>query len=156
MTSVPAPFEPASTPKPALGGNRVVDRFREAGEAGWSPVPDVLIFHQQQLKLRSEDLNVLLNLIAHWYSPSTLPFIRPTTIAKRMGVSARSVQRSIARLIDMRFIAKVRHENGHTAYDMTPLVVRLRPFAAQRLAERQVRQTLQAEEHNGRKAGDAA
>jgi DNA-binding MarR family transcriptional regulator len=156
MTNLPIPSGPAPTAKAALRGSRVVDRFGEAGEAGWSPVPDVLIFHQHQLKLRSEDLNVLLNLIAHWYLPGAMPFIRPTTIAKRMGVSPRSVQRSIARLIQMRLVAKVRHESGHVGYDMTPLTERLKPFASQRLAERRARRILLATERDGHKAGGTA
>jgi DNA-binding MarR family transcriptional regulator len=130
--------QPTAAGQPQAPARTVVDRLGPAARAGWSPIPDVLIFNQGTLGLRSEDLNVLLNLIAHWYLPGTTPFVRPTTIARRMGVSTRSVQRSIARLIRENFVAKTKHPtNGHVAYDLTPMVEKLKPLAEVRIAHRQ-------------------
>jgi hypothetical protein len=81
--------------------SRVSERYGEAGNAGWSPIPDVLLFNQHRLGIQSDDLIVLLNLMAHYYVRDEMPFTRPTTIAKRVGVSQRSVQRSIARLLKL-------------------------------------------------------
>jgi DNA-binding MarR family transcriptional regulator len=119
--------------------SRVAERYGEAGIAGWSPLPDVLVFNQHRLELSSQDLNVLLNLMAHYYFAEDMPFVRPTTIAKRMGVGPRSVQRSIARLVEKRLIKKARHQNGHVAYDLKPLVKALRQFALDRIADKQAR-----------------
>lgn len=118
---------------PSEGKWRVSERFGVVAKAGFQPLPDVLLFHQAELKLRSEDLNVLLNIMAHWYSPDRWPFPRPTTIAKRMGVSERSVQRSIARMHKLMLINKTKNSDGKTAYDLTPLVEALRPYAEKRL-----------------------
>jgi DNA-binding MarR family transcriptional regulator len=121
--------------------SRVSDRYGEAGDAGWSPIPDVLLFNQHKLKIQSDDLVVLLNLMAHYYVKDEMPFTRPTTIAKRIGVSQRSVQRSIARLVAQRHILKGKHKtNGHITYDLAPLIRKLQPLGRDRIADRKNRQ----------------
>ncbi len=128
-------FDSEDDPLPE-GKWRVAQRFGVVTAAGFQPLPDVLLFHQADLKLRSEDLNVLLNVTAHWYLPDRWPFPRPTTIAKRMGVSERSVQRSLSRLRKLGLIDKFKNSEGKVAYDLTPLVAALRPLAEKRLAIR--------------------
>ncbi|MCK1554034.1 helix-turn-helix domain-containing protein [Bradyrhizobium sp. 177] len=117
--------------------SRVEARYGVAGKAGWSPVPDVLLFNQHKLKITGDDLIVLLNLMAHYYVKDEMPFIRPTTIAKRMGVSQRKVQRSIARLRKKGLILKGKHkDNGQIIHDLTPLIDQLQPFGEERIATR--------------------
>ena len=106
---------------------------------GWTPLPDVLIFNQSRLKLGSEDLNVLLNMMAHYYTAGEMPFVRPTVIAKRMGVSARTVQRSIARLRKLRLLDKTQLGKGRFTHDLTPLIEKLQPLARERIADRTMR-----------------
>lgn len=121
--------------------SRVSARYGDAGNAGWSPIPDVLLFNQHRLELSSDDLVVLLNLMAHYYVKNEMPFIRPTTIAKRMGCSQRSVQRSIARLVRQRLLWKAKHkENGHLTYDLTPLIEKLQPWGLERIGTKAQRQ----------------
>lgn len=110
--------------------------FEIAG-AGFQPLPDVLLFHQVELGLRSEDLNVLLNILAHWYFPERMPYPHPNTIAKRMGVSLRTVQRSMTRLRKLEMIGKgAKNQDGRMTIDVTPMLDKLRPFAKKRRAER--------------------
>ena len=119
---------------PAPKESRVADRYGKAGEAGWSPIPDVLLFNQNKLSLGSDELVVLLNLMAHYYVKNEMPFIRPTTIAKRMGVSQRTVQRVIKSLRRKGVILKGKHKtNGHITHDLSPIIERLQPFAEQRM-----------------------
>jgi len=127
----------------ATAESRVNDRYGMAGKAGWQPLPDVLLFHQRNLRLNSADLNVLLNLMAHYYVKNEMPFIRPNVIAKRIGVSPRSVQRSIARLRARGLILKAKHPTkGHIVHDLSPLIERLQPLAEARLAEKERRQAM--------------
>jgi DNA replication protein DnaD len=119
-------------PPPALVGGRVQDKFGEVADAGYQPIPDVLLLHQRELGLGSEDLNVLLQITTHWYFPEKMPFPRTSTIAKRMGVSVRSVQRSLSKLRRLGLIGKTRTD-GRPAHDLKPLVEKLRPFARKRL-----------------------
>jgi hypothetical protein len=72
---------------------RITDRFGVVAAAGYQPLPDVLLFHQHELGLSSEVLNVALHILAHWYAPERLPFPSAKTIARRMGVSERTIER---------------------------------------------------------------
>ena len=119
-----------------IPAGRVRARFGKVVDPGFQPVPDVLLFHQSDLKLSSEELNVLLNLTAHWYEPERMPFPRAATIARRMGVSERTVQRLLSRLCKRGFIAKIngQNANGAKAYDLQPLIEKLGPYAQKRLA----------------------
>lgn len=78
---------------------------------------------------------ILLNLMAHYHSRERMPFPRTSTIAKRMGVSERTVQRIMKRLIDRGFINKEKRKR-YTAqrYDITGLKMILEKFAQERIA----------------------
>ena len=70
-------------------------------------MPDLLLRHQADLELTATDLVVLINLTLHWWYPDQRPFPRSSTIAKRMGIDRRSVQRSLAKLNEKRLVEKV-------------------------------------------------
>jgi hypothetical protein len=95
----------------------------------------VLILHQIALGLSSENLNVLLNVIAHWHAKGRMPYPHSATIAKRMGASQRTVQRSLSWLCKNGFMAKApkRRRSDTQAYDMEPLKAKLTPFAMDRI-----------------------
>lgn len=126
--------------------SRVTERYGEAAKAGWSPVPDVLLLNQAKLGLNSEDMNVLLNMMVHYYSPSVMPFVRPNVIAKRMGVSTRSVQRSIARMRKKGLIEKRLGPKREVIHDLTPLLTMLAPLARERVADKETRRVRKAQE----------
>ena len=125
-----------SSPSTASDSSRVQAKFGVVGDAGYQAVPNMLLFHQSEIGLRSEDLNVLLNITAHWFFRERLPFPRSRTIAKRMGVSERTVQRSLSRLREQGLILKTSFE-GREAYDVTPLLNKLEPFAAKHVELRE-------------------
>ena len=70
---------------PGADESRVSARYGRAGNAGWPPIPDVLLFNQHRLKIKGDDMVVLLNLMAHYYVKNEMPFIRPTTICQAHG-----------------------------------------------------------------------
>lgn len=104
-------------------------RFRVAevwGDAisegsGFVAVPMSLLRLQSQLEITPTDFGVLVNLLAHRWRAGDVVFPRTTTIAKRMGVTARTVQRSTQRLVKQGYISKVKTTNGMQAYDATLL-----------------------------------
>ncbi len=104
-------------------------------DPGFLALPYVLLLHQSALGLSSECLNVLLNIIAHWHAAGRMAFPHSNTVAKRMGASQRSVQRSLAWLTANGFIAKVKRRGRHDpqAYDLKPLVEKLQPYAWSRI-----------------------
>ena len=71
---------------------------RHRGATGFTAVPGVLIRYQDELGLSATELVVLLNLIAHWWRGEELPYVRPTMIARRMGVGSRTVDRALLSL----------------------------------------------------------
>ena len=113
---------------------KIADKWGVVADPGYLTLPYVLLLNQSRLKLSSENLNVLLNVLAHWHSADRMPFPHSNTIARRMGVSARTVQRSLARLRKMGFLSKVRKKrpSDPQAYDVRPLVSMLEPFALER------------------------
>lgn len=83
-------------------------KWGEAAIAGWQAVPDVLLKNQSRLGLSATELLVLLNVLSFWWYAEELPFPRGTTVAKRMGVTPRTVQRSLQALIDKGLLTKKR------------------------------------------------
>lgn len=69
-----------------------------SGETGFTAVPDILIRSQAQLKLSPTEMMVLLNVLLHWWRDDEWPYPRVSTIAERMGISRRTVERAICGL----------------------------------------------------------
>jgi hypothetical protein len=115
--------------------SRVRSKWDYVTDPGFLTLPYVLLLHQADLKISSEHLNVLLNVIAHWHSNGRMPYPRTTTIAKRMGISPRSVQRSLSWLIRNEFLAKAPRasRDDPQQYNMLPLVEKLKPYAWERI-----------------------
>jgi hypothetical protein len=89
---------------PAL---RAFDKWGEAASAGFQLVPDLLLQNQAKLELTPTDIIVLLNVLMHWWYLEQRPFPRSTTIAARMDVQPRTVQRCLARLDELGLIKRV-------------------------------------------------
>lgn len=108
-------------------------KWGDAVRAGYQILPDALLRGQHLLKLNPTDIVVIANLNQAWWFHDSRPFLQPHTIAKRMGVSERSVQRSLSRLRKMGYLEQVREqqEDGTTRYlhDLTGLKVRLEQLA---------------------------
>ena len=128
---------------------RAVDKWKEAAEAGFQLLPDLLLKHQADLELSATDLVVLINITMHWWYLDRRPFPRNTTIAKRMGTSSRTVQRSLTVLRDKGLLRKTveRFADGteRQVCDLTGLqqqlanLARADPVYRKRVDEQQVR-----------------
>ncbi|MCY0250063.1 helix-turn-helix domain-containing protein, partial [Klebsiella pneumoniae] len=107
-----------------------IDKKWKAGglSLGWTAVPTVLFFIQNEKKLTSVAFNTLLNLIVHWWSLQEWPHPSMESLAIRMGVSVRTVQRAIndlekANLLDKKPTSKSDSRyGGRNIYDLTKLV----------------------------------
>ncbi|MCC6940127.1 MAG: helix-turn-helix domain-containing protein [Novosphingobium sp.] len=66
--------------------------------SGFVAIPMALLRLQSRYNLNPTDMLVLINLLAHWWDPSRPVFPRSTTIAKRMGVDLRTVQRATQKM----------------------------------------------------------
>lgn len=70
-------------------------KWGSALDAGFFAVPDALIYAQHRLALSSTELCVLMHILVHWWAADELPHPRPSVIARRMGVTPRSVERTV-------------------------------------------------------------
>jgi DNA replication protein DnaD len=110
----------------------VVAKWGNAANAGFQFVPDVLLKNQSELGLTALELVVLINLTMHWWYADQRPFPRSTTIAERMGVDVRTVQRALKRLAGLDLIQRVtvQTDNGEgTVIDLDGLVNKLSKLA---------------------------
>lgn len=96
--------------------------------SGFVAIPMSLLRLQTKLKLTATDMVVLVNLLAHWWDPARAVFPRSTTIANRMGVTKRTVQRSTEKMVKAGLIEKRFAEVGEShrrTFQFTPLAERL-------------------------------
>jgi hypothetical protein len=101
------------------------EKWGEAARGGFQVVPDVLLKNQHALNVSPTELVVLLNVLMHWWYKEQKPFPRPTTIARRMGVTVRTVQRALTNLEDAKLVVRQKGPNDATFLDPAPLVARL-------------------------------
>lgn len=118
-----------SAEPPLTVGSAVHVKYGKAAIAGFQAVPDLLLKHQHDLGLSATDLVVLLNVLMHWWYPAQKPYPRSTTIAKRMGVTPRTVQRSLQQIEELGFLVREKNADGPTVLDPAPLVEKLSEFA---------------------------
>lgn len=108
---------------------RSEEKWGEAARGGFQIVPDIVLKKQSELGLSATEMLVLLNITSHWWYAEQRPFPRAGTIATRMGVDQRTVQRALKRLEDLglvrREVEKGKDGRERTVCDLTGLVAKL-------------------------------
>jgi predicted transcriptional regulator len=110
----------------------IYDKWGESLGAGFVVIPSALLRYQAKLKIGDGELAVLMNLIMSWWRVDELPFPRTSTIATRMGVATRTVQRHLGRLEEKGFIRRIAvsdRQNGKSPgirYDLKGTVEHLK------------------------------
>lgn len=87
-------------------------KWGDAIKVGYQVLPDALLKGQRALQLSAIDIVVIANLNQAWWFADRLPYLQPQTIAKRMGISERSVQRSLGRLRRKGYLRQVRERQA--------------------------------------------
>lgn len=106
-------------------------------DQGFTVIPSVLLRSQARLQFKCNELAVLVHLIEHWWKPGSMPWPKKTTIAERLGVSIKTVQRAIVKLEKEKLIQRkdryLPANKGRTSneYDLSPLVERLNEIAVE-------------------------
>lgn len=114
-------------------------KWREAADAGFQILPDMLLKHQKALGLNATDMVVLINLTSFWWYAEKLPFPRSRLIAQRMGADVRTVQRSLAKLQELGLVERITADTGageQTVFSLEGLVRELSKYARRDLAYR--------------------
>ena len=65
---------------------------------GWCLLPSLLFRAQRKLNITALQMAVLLQILEHWWEAERAPYPSKETIAHRLNMSARQVQRHIAAL----------------------------------------------------------
>ena len=118
--------------------------------AGYTVVPYVLLDQQNEFKLTPVELNIIMQLANYWWQAENLPHPSKAALAKRMGVSQKTVQRAIRRLEAAGFInRKYRYHSTTrgqltTIYEFAGLIEALKPLAKQELDRREQRRNDEA------------
>ncbi|WP_071448182.1 helix-turn-helix domain-containing protein [Escherichia coli] len=95
---------------------------------GWTAIPTSLLFLQAELSISPLGFNLLMNLISHWWETTEHPYPSQESMAKRMGVSKRSIQREITTLVELGLLDKQPNKagskkfKGRNTYDLSKLV----------------------------------
>jgi DNA-binding MarR family transcriptional regulator len=97
--------------EPALANENEHKLVRKWGKlnmrAGFVGFPSAVIQFQDQLRLSSSELNVLIQIADFWWDPERHPYPSKGLIAKRMQMKPRSIQRIIAQLESRKLIARI-------------------------------------------------
>ena len=107
----------------------VAERWGAAVASGFTVVPNSLLRAQSELGLTAVDVVVLLNLLVHWWHRDRLPFPRTNAIAKRTGLSNRTIQRSLKELQGKGLVRKLRGADDRTRYELDGLQKALSSYA---------------------------
>jgi predicted transcriptional regulator len=120
---------PAAFPEGEEVGTAVTVKNKWQGAvteaSGFVALPMSLLRLQSKLSLTATDMLVLTNLLAHWWAPTDGVYPRSTTIAKRMGVTKRTVQRSTQKMLNNGLISREFLEDGRRVFRFDPLAARL-------------------------------
>ena len=109
-----------------------------SGDTGFQAVPDILIKNQTQLGLDPVDMTVILNILMHWWEPEDMPHPRLSIIAKRMGISIRTVERHVNKIEKLGYIKRLPSEQKRTSdgrqmtvrrFNLNGLIIKLQNLA---------------------------
>jgi predicted transcriptional regulator len=93
--------------------------------SGFVAVPVALLRLQSKYGLTPTEMLVLINLLAHWWEPDSVVYPRSTTIAKRMGVDKRTVQRATHKLEKAGLLTRSIAQDGRRIFTFGRLVQKL-------------------------------
>lgn len=104
---------------------------RAVMDFGYSMIPSLIFRAQARLGLGPTQLALLLHLCDYWWHRSHIPFPSKATLAERMHLSERQIQRYLTELETGGFIKRIQRFAIHkgqqsNGYDMTGLVERLK------------------------------
>lgn len=135
---------------------------KAAIDLGYTVIPSALLRGQARLGISPTELAVLIHLADHWWAPDAMPWPSKKTIADRLMVSAKTVQRAIVNLEKAGLLQRkdrYHRTGGRTSneYDLAPLVERLKPIVADmETAEREAKAKRKAAERPGFKKRQSA
>lgn len=133
-------------PKPKQADQKIAARWgAELAAAGWTAIPNVIFQRQNAFGLDALDINILMHLASYWWTPGNDAHPAKGTLAKAIGVNARTIQRRIAAMEAGGLIKRIERTlplGGTTSnsYSFEPLIEKAKPFALEAIQEKEQRQ----------------
>jgi hypothetical protein len=136
---------PTSVGNGASGRSSLDVIWDGATATGFVAIPSVLLVNFKTLGVNPTEMLVLLNLLSFWRPPEHSPYPKVSTIARRLNVDPRTVQRAIRNMEGLGLIRTTRvqvqgkliKKNARPGdgvrrrvFDMSPLVARARTLAS--------------------------
>lgn len=114
-------------------------------QAGWNALPSIIIEKQEALGLDAIDMNIIVHLSNYWWNAERLPQPSVATIAKAIGVTERTVQKRITALVGLGLMSrqerrKTRFGSATNLYGFEGLIEAAKPYAVEKIAQREQRQ----------------
>lgn len=126
----------AKAKKPTAAENKAIEQRwgKDLVSAGWTAIPNVLFECSQQLELKHLDVVIIVHLAGYWWHAGNDPFPTKDTLANKIGVTPRTIQRSIAELEKKGYItrhARTSNLGGNLAnsYSFEGIIKAATPFA---------------------------
>lgn len=99
-------------------------------DLGYSTIPSLIFKAQARLGLSAVQLALLMHLVDYWWKRAQMPFPSKATLAERMNLGPRQIQRYLTELEDAGFIKRVERYAGHKGqqsneYNLIGLVKKL-------------------------------
>ena len=117
---------------PAKSTQRASERKwgKSVMKLGFCIVPSLLLRAQQRLGLNPTQFAILMQLCDFWWDSERKPFPSKQTLAERLSLSPRQLQRYIAELEEAGLVQRIERRAGHggkltNVYDLGGLVSRL-------------------------------
>ena len=131
--SDPAPTVVAFQPKVALKASEK-KWSHDVLRLGWCLLPSLLFRAQRKLNITALQMAVLLQLLEHWWEAERAPYPSKETIAHRLDMSPRQVQRHIAALEAAGYVRRRERKAVHRGqlsnyYEFDGLVAALKKIA---------------------------
>lgn len=141
-TDATSPAKPRKGKKAPAEDKAIVDRWgKDLTAAGWTAIPNVLFEYSQELGLKSHHIVIILHLAGYWWRKGNDPFPSKATLARKIGVDSRTVQRAIAELEHKGYIERNQRfassgGNLSNSYSFDGLIKEARTYAKQMIVER--------------------
>tara|TARA_R110000868_G_scaffold411714_2_gene707927 strand:- start:4112 stop:4603 length:492 start_codon:yes stop_codon:yes gene_type:complete len=122
--------------KPAPTEDKEIEKRwgKDLVAAGWTAIPNVLFECSQQLGLKHLDVVIILHLAGYWWQAGNNPYPTKKTLAAKIGVAPRTIQRSIAELEEKGYITREARKSklgGNLAnrYSFDGIINAAKPYA---------------------------
>lgn len=116
---------------------------------GYAGIPSILIQAQRRLGLNPIQMNIVIQLLDYWHEPSRKPFPAKKELAKRIGVTDKTIQNNIRLLEKAGIIQRQQRKTASgdwnsNIYHLDGLVEKVKAFEPEFASEKKRRKEAKA------------